>query len=332
MATDFTLSCAAAALYPGTASALFTLALDAAAGSNVSFALSDGGAGGSFASTPTVITTGNTLGYFTYTPAASAAGGALITITAVASGGLVKTHALALPINYPFSGNNATEIMDGALGMLGVLAAGEPIPGERLAQGLHRLNDLVDAMRTDALFAHGTETVTGTLKAGVRSLLIGPSGDLVTLLSPVEILDGSFFSVGTLDYPMRAVPQGAYNDIAYKHYNTIGPEEYWFNAGTPNATISFFPQAASDVPLSLQVRTELVKFADPTTRYGLPPGYKRMLSLQLANDWGPTFRRALTPAQETQRQAAVYGVQRANHSTPAVRPRPRGNILIGWES
>lgn len=329
MATDFTLTCAAGALYRDTPSALLTLLLDAAAGSPVSYALDDGGAGGVFTSTPVVVANPGLSGFFTYRPSASATG--LITITAVASGGLVKTHALVLPINFPFVGDNASEIMEMSLGMLGVLAAGEPIPGSRLAQGLSLLNAILDSMRLDSLYANGVETVTGTLRSGVRSLTIGPSGDLVTMLSPVRILDGSFFSIGQIDYPIVEISQGQFNDINFKAYNTIGPDGYWFDTGTPNGKIAFFPQAGSDVPLSLQVETSLLEFADPVTRYGLPPGTKRMLAYTLARDWGPTFRRELTPTQTMVGNGLRNDLQRSNHRTPAFNTRARGNILVGWE-
>src|SRR6187431_1170166 len=171
MATDFTLASASTALYRGIESGNFTLTLVGGVDAlDDDFALDDGGAGGTFSpATPTILA-GQTSTTFTYTPGAAATG--IITISATASGGLVfGPVSLDLPINFTFTGTNATEIIRTAWAtILGVGAPGQPIAPRELADLLLVLNGIVDAWRIEKLFAQSTETISGLLPANARTL------------------------------------------------------------------------------------------------------------------------------------------------------------------
>jgi hypothetical protein len=332
MATDFTLTTAATALYRSTLSGLFTLTLVGGVDAlDDDFALDDGGAGGTFSPTTPTITAGDTETTFTYTPSATASG--IITISATSSGGLVAgPHELDLPINFPFVGTNATEIIRQAWGtILGVGAPGQPISPRELQDLLLVLNSIVDAWRIEKLFATSVETVSGLLPANARTITVGPSGDIVTQLSPVAV-ENAFFTSGTLDMPVRPMTARQFDDIGYKTLSTLGPDHYDFSPGTPNAQLVLYPQAASDVMLTLRVRTETSKFADLTTRYNLGPGVQRALAYTLARDIAPGYRTQLSPSAELECRNARRSLQSANHVTPKLdTARAAGNILTGWE-
>ncbi len=102
MALDFTITTPTTAIGAGTPSRAITLTLTGSGtlGSDASFALTDGGAGGIFyPASPVKILSGQTVGattQFVYIAPSAATG--TITLQAVCTGGLSATHTLALPI------------------------------------------------------------------------------------------------------------------------------------------------------------------------------------------------------------------------------------------
>jgi hypothetical protein len=142
---DFTLTTSTTALGAGTPSRAITITLSGTGTipSTASFALSDGGAGGSFyPASPVTIASGSAAGIttqFVYLPASGATG--TITLTVTGTGGLAAAHSLALPIynnatvviQDTFSGTAATDLsthtpdVGGAWANPGVVGATAPL-------------------------------------------------------------------------------------------------------------------------------------------------------------------------------------------------------------
>lgn len=105
MALDFTITTPTTAIGAGTPTRAITLTLSGTGtlGSDASFALSDGSAGGAFyPASPAVIVSGQTVGattQFVYVAPLAATG--TIVLTVVATGGMTATHTLSLPVGTP---------------------------------------------------------------------------------------------------------------------------------------------------------------------------------------------------------------------------------------
>lgn len=329
MATTYTLtpSGAAFAKQPLT----IAVALDSVAGSNVSIAFTDS-AGGAFLASPVVITTGTLTGNITYTPPFGASG--IITITAVASGGLVKTVTLLLTVNYLANGTSAMQLIAQALGMLEIKAAGEPVGDQVLADMFDLLNNSVlDGWRTDSLYAIGILSVIGILKAGVKTMTIGPTGDLPTPNVPIRIEDGAYFTSGNGNYPIEVMTDAELRGIFYPTLSTLGPDRVNYSPGVPNGVLTFYPQSGGDVPIVLPVLMQLAAFVDIGTTYQLAPGVRRALAYTLAEEAQGYFGKQLSPPAQRQASLARRNLQRSNHETPAFKDTrlQNRNILSGWE-
>lgn len=329
MATTFTLtpSGAAFARQPLT----ITVALDSVAGSNVSIAFTDS-AGGAFLTSPVVITTGLLTGTITYTPPFGASG--TITVTAIASGGLVKTVTLLLTVNYLANTTSAGQIIAQALGTLEIKAAGEPVGDQVLADMFDLLNNSVlDSWRTNSLYATGVLSVSGILKANTKTMTIGPTGDLPTPNVPIKIEDGAYFTSGSGNYPIEVMTDPEWRGIFYATLSTLGPDHVQYSAGTPNGTLNFYPQSGGDVPVVLPVLMQISAFTDLSTGYQFAPGVRRALSYALAEEAQGYFGKELSPSAQRQASLAKRDLQRSNHETPAFRDTrlQNRNILSGWE-
>lgn len=227
----------------------------------------------------------------------------------------------------------ANELIGQALGLLGVRAAGNPVSGESAAMALERLNTLLDAWRVNSLFAHATQTITGTLPANTTTRTIGPAGQLVCAPRPMRIEQGSKFTAGGIDYPIRTVTQPEFELIGIKALASIGPEVVFYNPTMPAGQLSFYPQASASVTLSLVVLLQLTEFADLTTDYTLPPGYVRALAYSLAEECAPDFEREVPPSVARTARNSRRAIQIANNVVPqlmpGVQPGPLLRLLEG---
>ena len=62
----------------------------------------------------------------------------------------------------------ANKIIAQALGLLGVRSSVDPVSGADAAIALERLNTMLDAWRTQSLFAYATQTVFFQAEDGIR--------------------------------------------------------------------------------------------------------------------------------------------------------------------
>lgn len=228
----------------------------------------------------------------------------------------------------------ANKIISQALGLLGVRSSVDPVSGADAAISLERLNTMLDAWRTQSLFAFAQQTIAGTLPAATATRTIGPAGQLVADPRPIRIEDGSRFTRDGTDYPIRPISQAEYDRISSKADAGLGPEVVAFNPTMPAGLLSFYPLADAPVSLSLVVLQQVSQFAALTTDYTLPPGYERALVFSLAEEVSPDFERDVPPIVARNARNARRLIQRVNHDVPqlelpAALRLERFNIIEG---
>ena len=228
----------------------------------------------------------------------------------------------------------ANKIIAQALGLLGVRSSVDPVSGADAAIALERLNTMLDAWRTQSLFAYATQTVAGTLPAGTATRTIGPAGQLIADPRPIRIEAGSRFTRDGQDYPIRPVSQAEYDAREDKGAAGTGPEVVAFNPMMPAGVLSFYPLADAPVALSMVVLLQISQFADLTTDYALSPGYERALVFSLAEEVAPDFERDVPPTVARIARSSRRLIQRVNHEVPqlelpAALQRERFSITTG---
>lgn len=184
----------------------------------------------------------------------------------------------------------AEKIIKRSLRLIGVLAAGETLSAEDLADSLDALNDMLDGWRADSLMVYALRDESLTM-TGAASYTVGTGGDLNTD-RPVRI-ESAYWRSGSTDYPLRIAPAGQWNAITDK--STTGtPDWLYYDAANPLGVIRLHP-SPSDGVLHVSTWVPLLSVA-ATDDIDLPPGYREMLVYQLAMRLAPEYGKS-APAE-----------------------------------
>lgn len=212
----------------------------------------------------------------------------------------------------------ALEIITGALEEIGVAEVGQAVEAEDAALCLRALNTLADAHLTEPLYAYATTTVSASLPAGTMSRTIGASQQF-NCSRPVRLEPGCFVSVGGVDYPLSIIGEAEYNGISQKNIAGPWPSVVMYDAGSPTGNVYFWPTGACTV--NLMVQTQASQFADMSTDYTLPPGYKRLFKFCLAEEVASTYQRQVSALTARNAAQARLAVKRANFVVPQLESR-----------
>lgn len=210
----------------------------------------------------------------------------------------------------------ANQIIRQALMKLGIVGPGDPVKAADADDCLIALNTMLDAWRTESLYAYVTTRVTGTLPSNTESRTIGPAGNFVLDPRPVRIEDGSFYTSGTIDYPMRGISEAEFNSIGLKAVTSLGPDYFWYSPAATTGTIRFYPRSSASITVTLICQVQLSAFATLTTVYALPPGYERALVFSLAEEIAADYEREIPRTVAMNAAAARRNIKRGNIVIP----------------
>jgi hypothetical protein len=177
---------------------------------------------------------------------------------------------------------------------------------------------MLDGWATQSLYAYVKQRVTGTVTG--QTATIGPvidvlfPPDFVLDPRPVRIEEGSFFTVDGVDYPITPVTVEQYNEISQKAATSIGPSWVYLQAGVPTGTLYFYP--VSGAAVTLLCEQQITEFANLTTDYELPQGYKRALVYSFAEEIAPHYEVKPLPAVVAGGSRARRNIKRVNHTIP----------------
>lgn len=209
-----------------------------------------------------------------------------------------------------------------ALQLLGVLAAdgGDPAP-EDAETAFDVLNDWMDGLATQRLTMHTVVRSTGTYTASASSITIG-SGGTFNIVRPVWIEAAAYVVPSTS--PVVESPLAIWNDQQYqaelvKAQTSTLPTALYYDYGWTAglATLKLWPIPTQNITLVLYVPTAITEFADQTRDYTFPPGYRRMITFNLANELAPWYP-SVTPDPRIAKIAeeSMANLKRANTRIP----------------
>lgn len=216
----------------------------------------------------------------------------------------------------------ATEIISEALGHLGVLSAGDTLNADDADTCLTALNTLVDAWNLPSLTQYTTTDGTATLAGGATSLTIGPSQN-INVTRPGRIELGSYVRADGIDSPMESVSEEEYNSIRIKGLTGYVPRVFFYDPGASTGTIYYFPSPSTSVVVHHPIASQFAAFADLTTSYTFPPGYKRMMVFNLAVEVASIFDQQPSPYVMSQAAVSMRLVKRANLQVPQLEVEER---------
>jgi hypothetical protein len=221
----------------------------------------------------------------------------------------------------------ARTLVTGAFEELGLVRPGETVEAEDAAFGLSRLNDMLDAWRTDPAFAFGEFFSVATLTPGTQSLTIG-TGQAFDVPRPCYIGPGSFVRLTGQDEPLTVITAQQYGSIDEKDQQTSWPAFVWLDGDWPVARVSFWPVASATVTVHLNLHEWVAPFGSLNASQDLAPGYAKAIRLSLAEDIAHTYNR--DPARiERRASVARKAIQRPNVRVPDLMPNDGWRTRLG---
>lgn len=177
----------------------------------------------------------------------------------------------------------AAKIITSALRLTGAVAADEQLSASDLADGLDRLNDLMESLTLDGLLVYSQASETFPLTSGQSRYTMGPLGDFDTqrpnIITGAELIDSANYA-----WALDLVTFDAYNRIANKSQIGAHPSVLFVDESWPQANLYFWEVPTSGLQVHLTSEKVLAGFPTAASEVDLPPGYSRMLKYALAVD------------------------------------------------
>ncbi len=208
-----------------------------------------------------------------------------------------------------------------ALQLLGVIdTTSDPSP-EDAEIAFEALNDWIDGLATQRLTIHTVARSTGTYTSSASSITIG-SGGTYNIARPLWIQGAAYLVPATS--PAVESPIAVWNDQEYQaeqvkaQTSTLPTALYYdynWTAGLGN--LYLWPIPTQALTLILYTPTALTEFADHSTDYTFPPGYRRAITFNLANELAPWYP-SVTPDPRIKEIAveSMANIKRANTRIP----------------
>jgi hypothetical protein len=230
----------------------------------------------------------------------------------------------------------ASDQINRALRLLGVLAEGETPSASVSQDSLTALNQMIDSWNTERLSVFSTQDQVFVWPAGEINRTLGPTGDFVGN-RPI-LLDDSTYYVGNngVSYGIKFINQQQYDGIAVKTVTSTFPQVIFVNNSFPNIDMFIYPKPTQALTWHFISVEELTQPATLATTLTFPPGYLRAFTYNLAMEIAPEF--GVEPSPQVQRIAMTSkrNLKRINNpddvmSMPyaIVATRQRFNVYAG---
>lgn len=190
-----------------------------------------------------------------------------------------------------------SKTIDGALRLIGVLAAGEEANPEEHADGLERINSLIESFNLQSLLISYTkQVVLPALPIAKAKITIGKelTNDYVQV-APIEIIQAFFRDAGGMDYPIRLWSIDQWSRLVNKSI-VARPTNYFVQYGNDNGMRSLELQF-NTIPyptdeLHLMARMPYIGATGsylPTDDIEWDYGFERMIRYNLAVELAPEY-------------------------------------------
>ncbi len=197
----------------------------------------------------------------------------------------------------------ASDQINRALRLLGVLAEGETPSAETSQDALIALNQMIDSWSTERLSVYYTQDQVFNWPSGKSKRTLGPTGDFVGN-RPVMLDDATYYrSPGGVSYGVSFINQDQYNSIAVKTATSTLPQVIFVNETHPDIEMLIYPVPTQVLEWHFISVQELTQPASLATQLEIPPGYLRAFTYNLAMEIAPEF--GVEPSGQVQRIAMV---------------------------
>jgi hypothetical protein len=176
----------------------------------------------------------------------------------------------------------AQEIINSALRLIGVLAAGETASAEESSDSLTALNDMLSLWTIDRLMVYQYQQGSKALTPNDGIYTIGSSGADITDSRPLRIESAFIRDSSGYDSSLTIINQDEYNRITTKSTASTYPNRLFYDPSFPNGTIYLYPVPSVANTLYYTVSKQFSSFATLGASATFPPGYTQLIKYNLA--------------------------------------------------
>jgi hypothetical protein len=212
-----------------------------------------------------------------------------------------------------------------AMEEIGACGFGETPEASATDLAFRRLNDMIDGWRNHSLLTYHIGWQSVALTPSMQTRTIGTGGQ-INVARPTRIDVGSYVVVGSESYDLKQVTRDEWASIAEKTLTGDRPYVFYYEPSSPLGVVHFWPQATCTAYLALP--TVLSTFADLSTEYTFPPGYKDAIVLSLAEKLCRPFNRPIPGTLRADAGNARNRIKRANLQVPQL-DMPDGRPVRG---
>jgi len=179
----------------------------------------------------------------------------------------------------------ANDLITRAYRILGDTGEGEALTASQASDGLEALNSMLDSFSIERLMIYHIRQESLTWPANTASRTIGAGADFDTH-KPDRIENGTYFQdSNNIAYHVDVVRNRAvYDNIYDKTVTSTYPNLLMYDPSTTWGTMYVYPVPSASITLKLNSWQPLQIFDSLTEALTLPPGYRRMIQYNLAEE------------------------------------------------
>lgn len=208
----------------------------------------------------------------------------------------------------------AYDVVRGALRLIGVVTPIEPPSAEEADDALSVMNQMLASWASSRMSSASVPLTSFALTAGDGEYTIGDGGDIDTI-QPTGLYRAHVTN-GGLDYPVRLISLGEYQDIADKSSTGDIPEVMAIRPGYPLATLYLYPVPGTGNTL---VMDKIAPMADLALgdEMPYPPVAIRAIRYNLAIELAPEYGAKVPTEIVAIADQSMQAWRRVNLQTPA---------------
>ncbi len=215
----------------------------------------------------------------------------------------------------------ARELIDDALGDIGVLDPMETMTAEQAQHGMRTLNRIIDRWNAQRLHVYSVRDVVATFSGASAS--VGP-GLTVDTSHPLRFEPGSYYVKSGMSFPLPIWSREDHAAVVLKAQAGEFPQGAYYDRQIPG-TVLVWPVPSAPLEYHFQALVKLSEFADLDTDYSLPDGYKDALFYALCERLPRAYNLPVDPGAAAEAAKARAVIRKNNTIVPVLDAGPRGN-------
>lgn len=213
----------------------------------------------------------------------------------------------------------ARDIITATLRSIRVLGVGDALQAEDANDGLNRLNDWLDSLALERLTMYYVLRTEKMLANDIQSYTIGIGGD-INIARPVHIESAGLIQDITVPTPFEKPMevwtdqrwQGCRQKTLQSTYPTAVYYDHNWTAGLAKIYLWPIPRDCGLTKLVIYTPVALLEFPTLDTTYTFPPGYRRFIRTNFAQEIASEYGKQLTADQTMAARQAKAQIKRGN--------------------